>query len=89
MLARESWIKQTLPLVLCDALALIAAYYFTYFLRFESETGQQFFGWLGTVIGLGGAANPGDLLERYYWEQASRLLGALLATLLFLSLIHI
>lgn len=84
MFARESWIKQTLPLVLCDALALIAAYYFTYFLRFESEAGRQFFGWLGTVIGLGGAANPGDLLERYYWEQASRLLGALLATLLFL-----
>ncbi len=84
MSVHDSWMKRTLPLVVCDTLALIAAYYGTYYLRFESDLGRQFFGWFGTAIGLGGAANPGDILERYYWEQSSRLLVTLFATLLFL-----
>ncbi len=70
--------KRTLPLIVCDTLALVAAYYGTYYLRFVSDPGQHLFVWLGAV------ANPGAVLDFYYWEQASRLLVILLATMLLL-----
>lgn len=81
---RERLLKSSLPILLSDLSAIVAAYYATLFFRFHSSTGHDFFTWLNITLGFRETAYVGSELGLFYFYNAPRILCLLSATLLFL-----
>jgi exopolysaccharide biosynthesis polyprenyl glycosylphosphotransferase len=74
------WLLQ----VLSDILGLVAAYYATFWLRFNSDTGLRFFTWLNRWLDVRPTGMLGETFELHYLERAPFILGVLIAVVTIL-----
>jgi len=81
---RERFLRSAPPLLISDLFALAAAYFVTLFIRFYSQSGQEFFTWINITFGLRETAAVGNTIEQFYLYNAPRILFFLSGTLLFL-----
>jgi exopolysaccharide biosynthesis polyprenyl glycosylphosphotransferase len=77
---RKLWPAQ----FLCDIAAVITAYLATFYIRFHSPLGGQFFDLVNRVMSIPRRGDIGPGLELFYIESAPRIIAILVVTLTFL-----
>ena len=73
-----------LPYLFADVLAVVLAYYVTFFWRFRIAWGQQFYDWVAYVLLNQSAGETDETLELFYYTSAFRIILLLSAVLLTL-----
>jgi len=81
---RERLFRSAFPYLVCDAIAVVVAYYVTLFLRFYNPYGKQVFTWINITFNVRNNADVGDYLANFYISNAPHIQLILIVTLTFL-----
>ncbi|MEI8140037.1 MAG: sugar transferase [bacterium] len=81
---RQRFFRSSIPLLLSDLFAIVAAYFTMLFIRFYSSTGHDFFTWVNVTLGLRDTGDVGSDIAHFYFYNAPRILLLLSGTILFL-----
>ena len=64
---RERLLRSPFPYLVSDTLAIAAAYYIVWQIRFQNEWGLRLFTWININLGVRTTGEVGPLLESFYW----------------------
>jgi exopolysaccharide biosynthesis polyprenyl glycosylphosphotransferase len=81
---RERLFRSAFPFVIVDIFSIVAAYFATWLIRFHSGWGDRLFVAINTTLGVRSASDGAFNYEAFYLVNAPRIIGLLVATLLFL-----